>query len=258
MGNSHSGGSIGSIAVSEWDPNVVWVGTGESNNLRSSSWGDGVYKSADGGATWTHMGLRSSQHVPRIIIHPRDENVVWVAAMGPLWDSAGERGLYRTSDGGRTWQLKKALGPFTGFTDVVFDPTNPDIMYAASYQRERKAYSFVAGGPESGIWKSTDGGETWRELTAGLPTGDVGRIGVDVSRSQPNTLYATVAASDGGIFRSDDAGDSWALNEALWRMPDPSRSAAVWGAVYGLVEASRADNPDHDGEDYFAMISRHL
>ena len=211
--------SIGSVAVAPTNANIVWVGTGESNNLRSSSWGEGIYKSTDGGETWTHMGLRGSQHIPRIVVHPTNPDIVWVAAMGPLWDSAGERGLYRTNDGGRTWQLKKALGPFTGFTDIVLDPRDPNTIYAASYQRERKSYSFVAGGPESGIWKSTDGGETWVQLTNGLPAGDKGRIGIDVARSQPNTLYATVSAEDGGIFRSDDAGATWRRTNELQSIP---------------------------------------
>jgi photosystem II stability/assembly factor-like uncharacterized protein len=211
--------SIGSVAVAPTDANIVWVGTGESNNLRSSSWGEGIYKSTDGGATWTHMGLRTSQHLPRIVIHPTNPDIVYVAAMGPLWGSGGERGLYRTSDGGRTWQLKKQLGPFTGFTDVALDPRDPNVVYAVAYQRERKAYSFVAGGPESGIWKSVDGGETWTQLTAGLPTGDRGRIGIDIARSQPNTIYATVAASDGGVFRSDDAGATWTRTSQLQSIP---------------------------------------
>jgi photosystem II stability/assembly factor-like uncharacterized protein len=211
--------SIGAVAVAPSNRDVVWVGTGESNNLRSSSWGDGVYKSMDAGETWVHMGLPAAQHVARIVIHPGNEEVVWVAAMGPLWDSGGERGLYRTDDGGRTWQLKKALGPFTGFTDVILDPRDPDVVYAASYQRERKAWSFVAGGPESALWKSTDGGDTWTRLESGLPTGDRGRIGIDIARSQPNTLYATVAAADGGIFRSDDAGNTWTRTSELQSIP---------------------------------------
>lgn len=211
--------SIGSVAVAPSDPDVVWVGTGESNNLRSSSWGDGVYRSGDGGTTWTHMGLPESQHVPRIVVHPTDPDIVFVASMGPLWAEGGERGLYRTRDGGRTWRAVKELGPWTGFTDVALDPRDPDIVYAVSYQRERKAYSFVAGGPESGIWKSTDGGDTWTPLTEGLPGGDVGRIGIDIARSRPNTLYATVHAEEGGIFRSDDAGLTWTRTAELQSIP---------------------------------------
>lgn len=211
--------SIGAVAVAPSNPNIVWVGTGESNNLRSSSWGEGVYRSNDGGMTWTHAGLRGSQHVARIVVHPSNPDVVFVAAMGPLWGSGGERGFYRTTDGGNTWRATLTAGPFTGVTDIVLDPRDPDVIYAATYQRERKAYSFVAGGPESGIWKSTDGGETWRPLTQGLPAGDRGRIGIDVARSQPNTLYATVHASDGGIFRSDDAGETWTRTSTLQSIP---------------------------------------
>ncbi|HSL70764.1 MAG TPA: hypothetical protein VK864_11020, partial [Longimicrobiales bacterium] len=179
--------SIGAVAVAPSNPDIVWVGSGESNNLRSSSWGEGIYKSTDAGKTWTHMGLRTSQHIARVLVHPANPDIVFVAAMGPLWTSAGERGLFRTTDGGRTWTNLKSLGQWTGFTDVAFDPSNPNTVYAASYQRERKAYSFVAGGPESGIWKSVDGGNTWTQLMQGLPAGDKGRIGISVSKSNPST-----------------------------------------------------------------------
>jgi photosystem II stability/assembly factor-like uncharacterized protein len=213
--------SIGAVAVAPSNAAVVWVGTGESNNLRSSSWGDGVYKSVDAGATWTRMGLPQSQHVARIVIHPTREDVVFVAAMGPLWAGGGERGLYRTTDGGRTWRNLLSGGAFTGVTDVVLDPRDPDVVYAATYQRDRRAYSFVGGGPESGVWKSTDGGETWTQLTSGLPATDMGRIGLAVAASQPNTLYATVDADaeTGGIYRSDDAGTTWRRVNELQSIP---------------------------------------
>ncbi|HEX2167201.1 MAG TPA: hypothetical protein VHG09_08165 [Longimicrobiales bacterium] len=211
--------SIGAVAVAPSDPDVVWVGTGESNNLRSSSWGEGIYRSDDAGETWTHMGLRESQHIARIVIHPRNARIVYVAAMGPLWGDGGERGLYRTTDGGRTWELLLSAGPFTGVTDVILDPRDPNVMYAATYQRERKSYSFVAGGPESGIWKSIDGGDNWTRLETGLPEGDKGRIGIDIARSQPSTIYATVSAEDGGIFRSDDAGATWTRTSELQSIP---------------------------------------
>jgi photosystem II stability/assembly factor-like uncharacterized protein len=213
--------STGAVAVAPSNANIVWVGSGESNNLRSSSWGDGIYKSTDAGRTFTHMGLRASQHIARIIIHPTNPEIVYVAASGPLWDKGGERGVYKTTDGGRTWTNVKALGPFTGFTDIAFDPSNPNTLYGASYQRERKAYSFVSGGPESGVWKSTDAGATWTELTNGLPSGDMGRIGIAVARSQPNTIYAAIDANDGGIFRSDDGG-------ATWTRRSNTRSGFAW------------------------------
>ncbi|MBA2708373.1 MAG: glycosyl hydrolase [Gemmatimonadaceae bacterium] len=201
--------SIGDIALAPTNPEIVWVGTGESNNQRSSSWGDGVYKSENGGRTWQNMGLRTSQHIGRIIVHPSNANVVFVAAVGPLWTSGGERGLFKTTDGGKTWRNVLRINEHTGVTDVIMDPTEPNTIYAASFQRQRKAYSFVGGGPGSAIHKSIDGGESWTKLTEGLPTGDIGRIGLDVSRSQPRTVYATMETKQADIYRSDDYGASW-------------------------------------------------
>ena len=213
--------SIGAIAVAPANDSIVYVGTGESNNLRSSSWGAGVYRSADAGATWTLIGLEQSQHIARIVVHPDRQDVVFVAAMGPLWAAGGERGFYKTTDGGHTWRNTLKAGPYTGVTDIALDPSNADVVYAATLQRDRRAYSFVAGGPESGIWKSTDGGETWVELTQGLPSGDLGRIGIAVAPSQPQTLYATISATgDGsGIYRSDDAGATWRRTNPLQSIP---------------------------------------
>src|SRR4051812_7126719 len=215
-----SAASIGDIAVAPNNPDIIWVGTGEANNQRSSSWGDGVYKSENGGKTWTNMGLKRSGHIGRVIVNPTNSEIVFVAAAGPLWGPGGDRGLFRTTDGGKTWKNVKNIDANTGFTDVIFDPTNPSIIYAASLQRERRPWSYVGGGPGSGIWKSIDGGDTWSKLTEGLPTGDVGRIGLDVSRSNPNIVYAvietkvsgnggTVGATEGSVYRSDDRGGSW-------------------------------------------------
>ncbi|MCA2985676.1 WD40/YVTN/BNR-like repeat-containing protein [Gemmatimonas sp.] len=204
-------GSIGAVAVAPSNGDVVWVGSGEANNMRSSSWGIGVFKSTDGGKSWSKPMLPNSQHIGRIVIDPRDPDVVYVAAMGPLWGPGGERGLFKTIDGGRTWTNTKALSEHTGFTEVIMDPANPDVLYAASYQRERRAYGFLPSGPESGIWKTTDAGKTWTRLTKGLPEGDAGRIGLAVCRSRPNTLYASVHAKGtaNGLYRSDDAGATW-------------------------------------------------
>jgi photosystem II stability/assembly factor-like uncharacterized protein len=212
-------GSFGAVTVAPSAPDIVWAGSGESNNLRSSSWGNGIYKSTDAGATWTYMGLRRSQHIARIVVHPTDAEVVFVAAMGPLWAGGGERGFYMTTDGGATWTRTLAAGEYTGVTDIALDPTDPNTIYAATYQRDRRAYSFVAGGPESGIHKSTDGGRTWTALTNGLPEGDRGRIGLAVSPVQPRTIYATVHASDGGVFRSDDGGATWTRRSTLQSIP---------------------------------------
>jgi photosystem II stability/assembly factor-like uncharacterized protein len=228
--------SIGAVAVAPSNPDVVWVGTGEPQNMRSSSWGNGVYKSTDGGRTWSAPMLPESQHVGRIVIDPRDPNVVYVAAVGSLWAPGGERGLFKTSDGGRTWTNTREISQYTGFTEVVMDPLNPDVLYAASYQRERRAYSFLPAGPETAIWKTTDGARTWTKLTSGLPTGELGRIGLSVCRSRPNTVYAVIHArgNTGGTFRSDDAG-------ATWRQTNNVNSTA-W--FYGQIRCDPSD-PDH-------------
>ncbi len=211
--------SIGDIAIAPTNPDVIWVGTGESNNQRSSSWGDGIYKSENGGKKWEHMGLRTSQHIGRIIVHPVNSDIVYVASVGPLWTSGGERGLYKTIDRGKTWKPVLKISEHTGVTDLVMDPTNPDVLYAAAYQRQRKAYSFVGGGPESGIYKSTDAGATWTKLTEGLPKGDIGRIGLDVSASQPRTLYATLETRNTEVYRSDDFGASWTKKGSYQQFP---------------------------------------
>ncbi len=201
--------SIGDVAIDPGDPEVVWVGTGEANNRQSSSWGDGVYKSTDGGDTWQHMGLRETHHIGRILVHPTNPDVVYVAALGHLWGPNPERGLFMTNDGGRTWQHVLRFDEDTGVVDVAMDPSDPNTLYAASYARRRSGWGFNGGSLRGGIHKSVDGGRTWRELTNGLPEGEIGRIGLDVYRSDPNIVYAVVEAHDGGVFRSEDKGESW-------------------------------------------------
>ncbi|MFN8860488.1 MAG: WD40/YVTN/BNR-like repeat-containing protein, partial [Gemmatimonas sp.] len=204
-------GSIGAVAVAPSNGDVVWVGSGESNNMRSSSWGIGVFKSTDGGKTWSKPMLPATQHIGRIVIDPRDPDVVYVAANGPLWGPGGDRGLYKTTDGGATWTNTKSLSETAGFTEIVMDPANPDVLYAASQQRERRAYGFLPAGPEAAVWKTSDGAKSWTKLAGGLPTGDLGRIGLATCRSRPNTVYALVHAKGAanGLYRSDDAGTSW-------------------------------------------------
>lgn len=203
--------SIGAIALDPKNPATVWVGTGERNSQRSVAYGDGVYRSDDGGRSWRNVGLKTSEHIGRIAIDPRDSNVVFVAAQGPLWSAGGERGLYKTTDGGKTWKAVINISENTGVTDVVIDPSNPDTMYAASWQRRRHFYTLINGGPESAIYKSTDGGNTWAKLRSGLPTGDMGRIGLSISPAKTDVVYATVEASGAasGIFRSNDRGATW-------------------------------------------------
>lgn len=203
--------SIGYITLDPKDPNVVWVGTGENNSQRSVSYGDGVYKSEDGGKNWTNVGLKKSEHIGRIVVDPRDSKVVFVAAEGPLWSSGGDRGLYKTKDGGKTWERILNVSENTGFSDLVMDPSDPDTMYAAAYQRRRHVWTLIDGGPESAIYKTTDGGLTWNKLKNGLPTVDLGRIGLAIAPTNPNVVYATVEAAEqkGGIFRSIDKGLNW-------------------------------------------------
>lgn len=203
--------SIGAITLDPKNPLTVWVGTGENNSQRSVSYGDGVYRSDDGGKTWRNLGLKTSEHIGRIAIDPKDSNVVYVAAQGPLWGPGGERGLFKTTDGGKTWKNILNISEHTGVTDVVIDPQNPETVYAAAYQRRRHMWTLINGGPESALYKSTDSGATWNKLRAGLPTVELGRIGLAISPVDSNVLYATVEAADrkGGIFRSSDRGGSW-------------------------------------------------
>ncbi|MCA1622659.1 MAG: glycosyl hydrolase [Acidobacteria bacterium] len=203
--------SIGAIALDPKNSATVWVGTGEYNSQRSVGYGDGVYRSDDGGRSWKNVGLKKSEHIGRIAIDPRDSNVVYVAAQGPLWSAGGDRGLYKTTDGGKTWKQIIVISENTGVTDVVIDPSNPDTLYAAAWQRRRHFYTLINGGPESAIYKSTDAGNTWTKLRSGLPPGDLGRIGLSVSPVDTDVVYATVEASGNlsGIFRSNDRGATW-------------------------------------------------
>ena len=206
--------SIGCLTLDPQRPEVVWVGTGENVSGRHVGWGDGVYRSPDGGKTWQNLGLEESEHIAKIIVHPEDSDRVWVAAEGPLWHDAGddgERGVFFTEDGGQTWTRILDPGPGIGVTDLEMDPTDPDVLYAASYERRRHVWGFVAGGPGSGLHKSTDGGRTWRRLKTGLPAGDVGKIGLAISTVDPSVLYASLEADADtkGLYRSADGGASW-------------------------------------------------
>ncbi len=202
-----------SIADVEIDPNntnVVWVGTGEYNSQRAIGYGDGVYVSQDGGKSFKNVGLKKTEHIGRIIIDPRNSDV-YVAAQGPLWGPGGERGIFKTSDMGQTWDTLLTVSENTGFNDIVFDPRNPDVLYASSYQRRRRVFTLIDGGPESAIYKSTDAGKTWKKLTNGLPGGDVGRIGLAISPVNPDYVYAIIEGTNGsgGFFRTTDRGASW-------------------------------------------------
>jgi photosystem II stability/assembly factor-like uncharacterized protein len=199
------------VVVDPKDSNVVWLGTGENTSQRSAHFGDGLYKSTDAGTTWKRVGLEASEHIGKIIIDPRNSHVVYVASQGPLWSSGGDRGLYKTTDGGATWARVLHVSDDTGISDIVFQPGKPDVIYASAYQRRRAVGQMIGGGPEGGLYKSTDGGKKWTKLTRGLPTGDTGRAGLAVDPKHPNRVYALVdaKAAESGFFRSDNAGASW-------------------------------------------------
>jgi photosystem II stability/assembly factor-like uncharacterized protein len=249
--------SIGDVAVATTNPKIVWVGTGEANNSRSSYWGDGVYKSIDAGKTWKNMGLRQSHHIGRVIIHPKNPDIVYVAALGHLYSENPERGLYKTMDGGKTWNKVLDVvvsGRNIGVVDVAMDPSNPEILYAATCDRLRKPWTYMLGGPGSGIYKTTDAGATWKKLAGGLPAGILGRIGIAVYAKDSKILYACIENAnkpgmseedrwqeilagkssqgmvDGEVFRSDDAGESW-----LKVSPEKQSIGGAPGYYYGQI-----------------------
>jgi photosystem II stability/assembly factor-like uncharacterized protein len=234
--DNESVSSIGALSVAPSDPNVIWAGTGEPNNRQSSSWGNGIYKSQDAGETWKHMGLAETHHIGRIVIDPQNPEVVFVAALGHLWGPNSERGLYRTADGGKTWNKVLFVNDDTGVVDVVMDPKNRRVLYAAAYQRRRTSFGFNGGGPHSGIYKSIDGGSTWQRLQNGLPEGDCGRIGLAVYRQESRVVYAIIESATGGIFRSEDSGESWRRMSSFNPRPmyysqlhiDPNNDQRIW------------------------------
>jgi len=203
--------AIGVVELDPNDPDIVWVGTGENNSQRSVGFGDGVYRSLDGGNSWANMGLHDSGHISMIRLHPEDADTVYVAAQGPLWNSGGDRGLYRSTDSGGTWERILHVDDDTGVNEFLIHPSDPDVILASTYQRRRHVWTLINGGPGSGVHKSTDGGETWREISSGLPAGDLGRIGLAAAPSRPDMVYAIIEAAeeDEGVYRSRDFGESW-------------------------------------------------
>ncbi len=243
--------SIGTISIDPNNSEVIWVGTGENVSGRHVAWGDGVYKSNDGGKTWKQMGLTKSEHIGKILVDPRNSDVVFVAAEGPLWSAGGERGLYKTIDGGKTWQLVLEIDENTGVTDMEFDPSSPDILYAAAYQRRRHTWSLLSGGPKSGIYKSTNNGEDWSQVKTGLPKGDMGKIGLAVTPANPEIVYATIEANkeEKGFYRSLNKGESWEKQNSYI-------SGGTGPHYYQEIEAS-PQNPDLIYQmDVFYHVSR--
>jgi hypothetical protein len=252
--------AIGAIAVHPANPDTVWVGTGEGNVRNSASVGNGVYRSTDGGRTWSHLGLEATERIPRIVLHPRDPNVAWVAALGREWGENPERGIYKTADGGRTWSRVLFVDERTGAADLAIDPANPDRLFAAMWQYRRWPYFFRSGGPGSGLWTSSDGGTTWKRLTEkdGLPAGELGRIGVAFCRSHPEVVYALIEAWKSALLRSDDGGVTWRkVNESPNVAPRPFyyadlRVDPVWpNRVYSLDYVIRVSD---DGGRSFTLL----
>ncbi|MBR9922647.1 MAG: glycosyl hydrolase [Bacteroidetes bacterium] len=214
--------STGCITIDPSNPNIIWLGTGENVGGRHVGYGDGVYRSADGGKSWEHMGLKDSEHLSKIIVHPDNSDVIWVASQGPLWSSGGERGLYKSSDGGKTWKRTLGDDEWVGVTDILIDPRNPMRLYAATWQRHRNVAAYMGGGPGTAIYRSEDGGENWEKLEMGLPKSNMGKIGLAISPQQPDVIYAAIELDrrQGGVYRSTDRGASW-----------EKRSDAVSGAT---------------------------
>ncbi len=229
--------TFGALAIYPRDPTIIWAGSGEQNNRQSSSWGGGVYRSTDAGETWTYLGLHDTRAIGRVVLDFNDPGVAYVAAVGNLWAPNPERGIFKTTDAGCTWAKVLYVDPFTGATDLVMDPRDSRVLYAATYQRLRKAFGFNGGGPGSAIYKSTDGGATWRKLEGGLPAGDKGRIGLAIAASKPAVLVATIEHSTaGGTYRSEDAGATWKRMSATNPRPmyyskptiDPANDKRIW------------------------------
>jgi photosystem II stability/assembly factor-like uncharacterized protein len=248
--------SIGAIEVSYSDPSIIWVGTGEANNRQTSSWGNGVYKSTDAGATWTNMGLPNSFQISRIVIDPANPQIVYVAALGNLWGSGGERGLYKTEDGGKTWQRVLYVDEDTGIADVEMDPQSSGTLFASAYERRRTVFGLNGGGPSSALYKTTNSGVTWKKLSKGLPYehgGNTGRIGVSIYRRDPRIVYARVEHVDGtGVYRSTDGGETWEKRSNINPRPsyfaqilvDPNNYLRVW------IPGSALSHSDDGGKTF--------
>jgi len=244
--------SIGALALDPSNPNTIWVGAGENVGGRHVGFGDGIYRSKDGGANWENLGLQSSDHISKIIVHPEDPDVVWIAAQGPLWSSGGDRGLFKTTDGGATWNNVLSAGEWTGVTDVAMDPRDPDRLYAATWQHHRTVAAYVGGGPESGIHMSQDGGETWVELTNGLPEGNKGKIGLAVSPQRPDVVYAAIELNrrKGGVWRSADRGASWEkMSDAAGAGTGPHYYTEIYASPHKFDRVYLVSNTSQVSED---------
>ncbi len=244
--------SIGAVALDPNNRHTVWVGTGENVGGRHVGFGDGIYRSKDGGGTWENLGLKESNHISKIIVHPEDSNTVFVAAQGPLWSSGGDRGLFKTTDGGKTWNNVLSKGEWTGVTDIVYDPRDPDRLYAATWQRHRTVAAYIGGGPETGVHVSEDGGETWEELKTGLPEGQKGKVGLAISPINPDILYAAIELDrrKGGVWRSTDRGASWEkMSDAVGAGTGPHYYTEIFASPHKFDRVYLVSNTSQVSED---------
>ena len=252
--------SIGDVTIDPSTPSTVWVGTGENVGGRHVGFGDGIYKSTDGGRSWANMGLEESERLSTIIVHPKNSDIVWVAAQGPLWSSGGQRGLYKTTDGGETWRKVLGEGEWTGVTDIVIDPRNPDRLIAATWDRHRTVAAYFGGGPGSGLHKSEDGGETWEALRTGLPGGPLGKIGLAISPQNPDRVYAAIETirADGGVWMSEDRGASWRkMSDAVSGGTGPHYYQELYASPHQEGRLYLVSNytqiSDNHGADFYGM-----
>ncbi|MEC8757235.1 MAG: glycosyl hydrolase [Bacteroidota bacterium] len=253
--------SIGCLALDPQNPETVWVGSGENVGGRHVGYGDGIYRSNDGGSTWSNMGLESSEHLSKIIVHPGNSDVVWVAAQGPLWSKGGERGVYKTTDGGATWTRTLGDDEWVGATDLLIDPRNPDVLYAATWQRQRSVAGYMGGGPGTALYKSLDGGSTWEKLSRGLPSSNMGKIGLGISPQNPDVVYAAIELDrrSGGVYRSEDGGASWAkMSDAVSGGTGPHYYQELFVSPHHADEIYLADNymqVSYDGGKTFVRMN---
>ena len=244
--------SIGCVTIDPGNPHIIWVGTGENVGGRHVAYGDGVYRSGDGGKSWKNMGLAKSEHISKILVHPDNSNVVWVAAQGPLWNKGDERGLYKTTDGGKSWNKVLGNDEWTGVTDLVMDPRNPDVLYAATWDRHRTVAAYMGGGPGSGIHRSLDGGETWEKLSSGLPKSNLGKIGLAISPQKPDIIYAAIELdrTKGGVYRSTDRGSSWEKrSDAVSGATGPHYYQELYASPHQFDKLFLVDNRTQVSED---------
>ena len=237
--------AIGCVTLDPSNPEIVWVGTGENVGGRHIGFGDGIYRSEDGGNSWKNMGLVSSEHISKIVVHPTNSNIIWVAAQGPLWSSGGDRGVYKTTDGGKTWNKVLETDEWTGATDLLIDPRNPNLLYAATWQRHRTVAAYMGGGPGSGIHRSNDGGKTWEKLTTGIPSSNLGKIGLALSPQQPDVIYAAIELDrrKGGVYRSSNQGASWTkMSDAIAGGTGPHYYQELYACPHNFDRIYFADN----------------